>query len=90
MFCIIAPLDASEIEFRIGNPVVAFFATSSRVVLEEFEIRLTKRTLAFKDIILFPVARILTRAFHAVGILAVPDNNIHLTEVSAAACWSTT
>lgn len=66
VFCVITPLDASEIEFRIGNPVVTFFASSTGVVLEEFEVCLAKRTFALEDIILFPVASILTRAFHVV------------------------
>lgn len=75
LFCIIAPLNASEIEFGIGNPVVALFTSSSRVVLEEFEDCLAERAFALKDIILFPVASILTWAFHCVGIITDVKNN---------------
>jgi hypothetical protein len=76
---IIAPLNAPEIEFWVGNPRVAFFAASSDVVFEEFCGSVTNRAFDFKNVFFFPVVRILSRAFHLVCILSLSLSNCNGT-----------
>ena len=76
---IIAPLNASEIEFWVGNPRVAFFAASSDVVFKEFCGSVAYRALDFKNVFFFPVACILSRTFHIVFIISISPWNCNGT-----------
>ena len=68
---IVAPLEASEIEFRVGDPRVTFFTASSDIVLEEFCGGAANGAADLKNVFFFPVARILSRTFHRVFILSL-------------------
>lgn len=68
---IFAPLEASEIEFWVGDPRVAFFTASSDIVLKEFYGGEANGTADLKNVFFFPVACILSRAFHRVTIISL-------------------
>lgn len=74
---IVAPLDASEIQFWVGNPSLAFFAASSDIVFEELCGGAAYRAADLENILFFPVAYILSRTFHPIIIISIspPDCN---------------
>jgi hypothetical protein len=75
LFRIIAPLDASEIEFWVGDPSVAVFTASSDIVLEEFCGGVAERAADLENVFFFPVACILSRTFHRIIIISFPFSN---------------
>ena len=78
----VAPLDASEIEFWVRNPRVAFFTASSDIVFEEFCGGVAKGASDLKNVVFFPVTRILSRAFHRVIIIS-----LSLSECNGTKNW---
>jgi len=77
---IVAPLDAPEVEFRVGNPRVAFTTASSDIVLEEFCGGAANRAADLKYVFLFPVPRILSGAFHHITIISLNFSNCNGTK----------
>jgi len=71
LFRIVTPIDASEIEFWVGDPRVTLFTAPSDIVLEEFCSRMANGAIDLKNVLFFPVARILSRTFHLVIILSL-------------------
>ena len=75
LLCIVAPLDASEIEFWVGDPRAAFFTASSDIVLKKFYGGLANGAADLKNIFFFPVACILSRTSHLIIILSLSLSN---------------
>jgi len=73
--CIFAPLDASEIEFWVGDPRGTFFTASSDIILEEFYGGMANGATDLKNVFFFPVACILSRTSHNKIIISFSLSN---------------